>query len=94
MASESVSQYSARDNKPIDIALCVSRFVRFYGAETFDNGKISWKMFWLMFSHIKRLQAMERVEMTQAVSLGAGLVMGGEEAATYAQKDINEAYGN
>jgi hypothetical protein len=95
-ARESISPHFQKkqdSDKALDIGFCVARFIRFYGADLFDNGNIGWKLFWLMFSHIKRLQAMERVELTHAVTIAAGIVMAGDKVAHIAQEDMREAYG-
>ena len=51
-------------------------------------------MFWMFYNRIPNVLAYERVNLTNAVSIGTGIVMGGEKVLKYAEKDRKEAFGS
>ena len=74
------------------MSVLVAQFIATYGAGTFDRGHIPWAEFWMLFQEIPQLTAMARVNMTTAVSMGAGLVMGGDKVLAVAEQDRKDAY--
>lgn len=63
-------------NRRILVSRLVAQFIRVYGNQTFQDGNIGWKWFWLLAEEMSSVFAMERVQQTAAVSLGVGSVMG------------------
>lgn len=71
--------------------MCVAQFVRFYGNTTFDNGRITWDFFWLLFMHMPKLIAQQQVVDSTSVAMGVGLVMN-KDAAADLDRFRREAY--
>lgn len=62
------------------MGLAFAKFMRMYGGDTYRgwpqtrDGVIPWGLFWLLYAAIPPLMAHDRVNATQATSLGQALV--------------------
>lgn len=65
----------------VNIPRIVAQFISVYGNDTFKDGRIHWKYFWLLHEQLGSVHAVSRVETASAVSLGVGMVMGDSNSA-------------
>jgi hypothetical protein len=73
------------------LGLLVAQFCRTYPGE-FRNGEIEAPLFWMLCRQMRHILALDRVQMTNAVALGAGVVMNGDKLRPALDKDIKEAF--
>lgn len=76
----------------MNLMLTVVHFIKTYGNDVFQDGNISWPMFWMLYQYSNSALAFDRVNTTNAVALAGQLVMNGDKALPIAKQDRKEAF--
>lgn len=91
-AEEQLAPY---DREPatgrLDLGLLIAQFCAVYPG-LYRGSDTEAPLFFLLCRRMRQVQAMARVQMTNSVALGAGLVLSGDAVRPLAEKDVREAY--
>lgn len=67
----------------------MAAFIRFYGAEVFDGGNISWPWYRYLSRYMPRVRAVELLNDAKGVAVGAATVFGdGKEAMAAIRREV------
>jgi hypothetical protein len=75
----------------LDLDLLVAQVHWLYPG-AFRDGQIPGPLFWLLSRRMQAVLALARVQMTDSVAKGAGLIMSGEKMLKHLQDDRDEAF--
>lgn len=90
-AEEQLAPYDREAEAPLDLGLLIAQVCAVYPG-SYRGADTEAPFFWLLCRRMRPVLALERVQLTRAVSLGAGLVMNGSEVRPLAERDIREAH--